>query len=161
MRKEQLYQYTTWGLLVLNLSMISFFFLTKPSPHPRKGDLEFTKRAIEILKLEESQQAVFLESAKKHNQQMEAVNNQQRDLLKPYFQSLIDPESPSGTDSLLRQVELLERKKIELTYQHFNDVKSNLKEDQKAGFEKFMKRALDIILLNQQKRPPPPKDFRK
>ncbi len=159
MRNLLFYKYATWGLLILNLLMIAFFFLTKPQPPHKKGGPDFAKKAIDILKLDEQQHRTFLQSAKLHNQQMEEINRQQQEVLKPYFNSLINPNNNINADTLLQQVQQLERNKIESTYQHFKEVKSILTENQKADFNEFMDHALKIILLEKEKKPHPPKEF--
>jgi hypothetical protein len=143
--------------------MITFFFLTRP-PHrafpPREaGDQPFKNRAIDILKLDEDQQSTFLNSVQSHGEQMRATNDQQRDLLKPYFHQLIDPKQMVDADSTLHKIQQLELNKIESTYQHFQEIKLILTPDQQAGFEAFMTQALKMILLDTEKNPPPPKDF--
>ena len=156
MQKLQFYKYSTWALLLLNLTMIAFFFITKPNPPHGKN---FTEEAIKILKLDEQQQTVFLKSAEKHGQQTGTISNRQSELLKPYFNSLITPNEAADLDSLLNQVQHLEREKIEITYLHFQEVKALLKANQKADFETFMQKIQRIILLGGKKNPPPPKDF--
>ena len=152
MKQLQFYKYAIGGLLVLNLSMIAFFVLTAPPP---KGPRESGKKAIDILKMDEEQNDFFLQSAQQHVRQMDDFAKQQRILLKLYFSSLIDSENPINSDSLLHQVQLLERKKIESTYQHFEDMKVMLKPEQQVHFEGFIEHALEFILLDKKKQLPP------
>jgi hypothetical protein len=159
MKQFQLYKYATWTLLVLNLALIAFFVFTKPQPPPNRGGKKFSEKAVDILKLDGQQQDRFLQAAKQHNQQMETINGQQQDLLKPYFNSLINTDQQVNSDTLLQQIQQLERNKIESTYRHFQEVKSMLNSEQQAGFEEFVNHALEIILLDKKKNPPPPKDF--
>lgn len=156
MKQLQFYKYATWGLLVLNLSMIAFFFLT--APPPRQGQEFGRKSAGDIMKMDEQQNESFLQLARQHMQQMDEFNKQQRNLLKPYFNNLIGTAKIINSDSLLHQVQLLEGKKIKSTYQHFQDVKTILKPEQYVDFEEFIEHALEIILLEQKKNPPPPKE---
>ncbi len=158
MKQLQFYKYAAGALLLLNLAIMAFFFFTKPPPHKR-GSYNFQKRAVDILKLDEQQHATFLQFAKVHNQKMDAVNEQQRMLLKPYFQSIIDTSKITDSERVLNEVQLLERNKIEVTYRHFQEVKSILNTEQQADFEEFMNNALEIILLETKKNPRPPKDF--
>ena len=152
MKQVQFYKYATWGLLGLNLSLIAFFFLTAPPHHGKKfGKL----RANDILKMDEQQNESFLEFAQLHMNQMDELNIHQQNLLKPYFNRLIDTDKMIGPDSILNQVQLLERRKIESTYQHFQDVKAILNPEQYVNFEKFIDHALERILLKQKKPPLP------
>ncbi len=157
MKQLQFYKYAALVLLLLNLSMIAFFFLTKPKP-PHQGD-GFQKRGPNIMNMDEKQHDLFLQSAKQHGQHMKAINKQQQDLLKPYFYSLIDSTKNTNPNATLNEVQDLERQKIESTYQHFQEVKSILKPEQQADFELFMNDVIERILMETKKNPPPPKEF--
>ena len=155
MNQLQFYKSSTIALLVLNMAMIGFFFLTKP-PHPpgRGGQI----KAIDLLKLDQQQHREFLQLVKKHQQQMETINAQQGELLKPYFYRLVD--SSRHIDPLaLQQMKDLEQRKISSTFQHLQDVKALLRPEQEANFEAFMNHALERILIKKKKPPHPPKDF--
>lgn len=160
MNQLKFYKYSTLGLLLLNIAMIAFFVLTKPKrpPHHKKG-MGTPEKIIDVLNLDEEQRTVFLESAKEHGNKVEEINQQQKSILKPYFNSLIDSNNVSNLDSLLTQYQNLERNKIELTYRHFQEVKTTLKKEQQANFEPFMKKVLEGILPENKKNPPSPKDF--
>ena len=155
MRQLQFYKYTTWALLILNLSMIAFFFLTAPPP-PHSGETR-RKKAVDILSLDKQQNESFIMLARQHMRLMDDFSNQQRVLLTPYFNSLIDQSKIINSDSLLTQIQLLEQKKIESTYQHLKDVKSILRTEQHIYFEEFIEHALERILLEQKKNPLPSK----
>ena len=157
MKQLQFYKYATWGLLVLNLSMIAFFFLTRPEPPLPHSAKSFLPQAIEMLHLDEQQRAAFEQSARAHNQEMNSINEQQQELLLPYFQSLADSSKSIDTEKLVSQIQRLEGDKVESTYRHFQSVKSILRPEQQAFFEAFMNHALRIILLEQKNPPPPPK----
>lgn len=150
-------------MVILNISMIAFFFLTKPPhrglPPGEGGGPPFKNKAIDVLKLDEGQHAIFLKSVQAHREVIQNTDEKQRDLLKPYFYQLIDPEQVVDSDSTLHKFQQLERNKIESTYQHFQEIKSILTPDQQADFEVFMKDALKMILLETEKNQPPPKDF--
>lgn len=154
MRQLQFYKFTTWGLLALNLFLITFFFLTKPD-HPPQRDAR--ARAVDIMKLDRQQHEAFLEYARQHIQKMEGLEQQQRDLLQRYFHTLADSSQLRDTANLMTAVSQLERQKIESTYHHLQEVESLLRPEQRVGFEKFIDSALEIILL-EKKNPLPPKE---
>ncbi len=150
MKKSQFYKYSAIGLLVLNLAMIAFFLLGRPPgpPPPHQNNNKgFIQKAIQILDLDEQQSSAFFEFTKKHKNQMETIHLKQRELLKPYFSSLIDTTKDKNSESILKEVQQLERSKIEKTYQHFEEVKSILRKEQKPYFEDFVNQAVRIILL--------------
>ena len=157
MSELKFFKYLAGGLLLLNLIMLGFFFLTKPGPPKHKRPVR--ERAVRFMKLDKGQHQAFLQFANEHMALMDGFSNEQRNLLRPYFISILDAAKTIDTDTLLAQIQSIERKKIESTYQHFLDVKSILRPDQYAGFEQFMTAALEFILLDQENNRPPPKDF--
>ncbi|MFK8101052.1 MAG: hypothetical protein AB8G15_00955 [Saprospiraceae bacterium] len=156
MGQLKLYKYAAGILLLLNLSMLAFFFFTKPPHHHGRGPMsggQFKGRALEILNLETAQHDHFLSSAKAHNQSIEAIRAEQRVLLKPYFESIADTTKKVDKAKVLAQIETLERRKIEKTYEHFTEVKNMLHPEQKANFPRFMNSALEKVLF----KPKPPR----
>ncbi len=152
MKQLQFYKYATIGLLLLNLGMLTFFFLTKPKHHSRK---DFKRGAVDILKLDDEQRETFFNLVKGHQQKMKVFSQHQKELLSPYFNSLID--STEVNQDVFDKVEELERQKIESIYQHFQEIKSILREEQMPGFEEFMNHVMKRILSNSERKPPPPK----
>lgn len=152
MKQFQFYKYGMWCLLVLNLSLVAFFFLTKPK-HPAPPN-NGKKRAASILKLDKQQQDIFSDYADQHIRQVKGIEHQQRDLLKSYFNTLIDATANIDSDSLIIQIIQLEQEKIETTYQHFQDVKTILKQEQQEYFEAFINHVLRIF-SNERNNPPP------
>jgi hypothetical protein len=158
MKQIQFFKYTTLLLLLLNIGIVTFFFLARPKPPGNGQPAPFHDRAVDLLKLDKGQHQAFLRSAEQHSRQMKAINDGQRNLLRPYFNSLVDPSMRVNADSLLQQVQLFERQKVEATYQHFKAVKELLKDDQQDHFEQFMNKALERLLLSSAPaRPRPPK----
>jgi hypothetical protein len=158
MKTAQFYKYATWLLLALNLLVIAFFFFTQPGPPRGKHRQHFRKEALNILQLSNEQKAAFVASADTHNKAMNTLGEQENSLLKSYFEALMDTTQRVNQASLMAAVLELEKAKIEGTFQHFSEVKNMLNDSQSNEFEFFMRRALGILLLDQQKNTPPPKD---
>ena len=159
MSQIKLYKYATWGLLFLNIAVLAFFLLTKPKPQHHPPSNNFQSEVIEMLDLNTQQASTFKALAEAHNQQMRSISGQQQQLLIPYFESLTNPSSTIDSDGVLSQFQQLEREKIEVTYQHFQDIKSMLNEEQLPDFENFMNTFIHTLLLDEKKNPSPPKDF--
>ena len=157
MTQLKLYQFAAWGLLVLNLSMVAFFFLTKPAPPDRAEGQQFRNEAMNILQLDEQQRTTFSELAATHNKEMNKLKKAQQDLLKPYFDHLLSEAGGVSPDSILLQYQQLEREKLVVTYQHFEDIKGILKEGQKDNFPKFMEEAIRALLRKREDGPRPPR----
>lgn len=159
MSQFKFYKYATWSLLFLNIAVLAFFILTKPKPLPRPTSKDFQAEVIEILRLNRQQVSTFKALAETHNQKMSSINEQQQKLLPPYFESLTDLSKDIDEDNILNQFQQLEREKIAVTYQHFQEIKSILDEEQLPHFEELIGGLVDRFLLNKKKGPPPPKDF--
>lgn len=158
MTQLKLYQFATWGLLVLNLSMVAFFFLTKPAPPDRAEGQQFKNEAISILQLDEQQRGVFSKLAMAHAEEMRRLMTAQQDLLKPYFDHLLTETEGVNPDSILLQYQQLEKEKLVVTYQHFQDIRGILNDNQKGNFQSFMEEATRTLLPKRGDgaRPPRP-----
>lgn len=155
MKQLQFYKYATFGLLALNIAIVAFFFVTRPKPPHGMPDQNMFKRAAEMLKLDPQQSEQFEKSANAHKQKMKSINDRQRELLRPYFQILVDTSLSIDSSGVLVEIQKLEAEKVESTYRHFSEVKTQLKPEQQPYFEEFMLRALRMILLEPQNAPPP------
>lgn len=154
MKKSQFYKIAAIGLLVLNISMIAFFLLTRHHrPHLRRGE-RFREKAVEILKFDESQTNRFEEMAEEHHQKIMELKVRQNELLKPYLLGISEEGSSADPDAVPPEFLALEKSKVSLTYAHFLEVKSLLNADQKAYFPEFIKEALGVVLMNQNMRKP-------
>lgn len=156
MSQISFYKYATWGLLLLNLGMLAFFFLTKPKHPHQPTPNAFQNEVIERLRLNAQQERTFRTLAAEHGQQMVSINEQQQQLLLPYFESLAAPANQMDKDSLLSRYQELERAKLEFTYQHFEEIESMLDENQLVYFEGIVHKFIDRIVLKSEKNIRPP-----
>ncbi|WP_020538846.1 hypothetical protein [Lewinella cohaerens] len=158
MKTAQFYKYATWLLLSLNLLLVAFFFLGRPGPPNGPGRQNFREEAVSVLQLSSEQEAAFVESAMKHSEAMTKLGKQEDSMLKNYFEPLLGYPKSEDPDSLMAEILGIERAKIEGTFQHFAEVKALLDDSQGANFDEFMRRALRMLLLDEQQKAPPPKD---
>lgn len=162
MKDSRFYQYTTIALLLLNISLLAFLIFSSPAkqeqpPHNRTGPRQFREKTLEILELDEKQTELFYQSADSHNIRVTDIEKRQRELLKPYFSQIFKPDTSLKSEELLGQSQALYLEKIEITYRHFNEVRSILRPGQKDNFATFMNRALEILLLEGRPKGPPGK----
>ena len=156
MSQLKFYKTAAIGFFILNIVFLSFFFFTRPKPHGGRG---WGKNdAQHILHLDAEQNEVFLKLAEQHIEEMKKLKLQQKELLEEYFKPLLADEQFSSRDTALLEVQLVEQRKVESTYQHFEDVKAMLKPEQEVYFKEFVKGALGRILLKKGNQPPPRKD---
>lgn len=151
MKTLQFYKYTTWGLLILNLLVLTFFMVNKPPFH--RG-----MRAMDSLNLDDQQHTEFLVSAKKHKALIKEIKIKQKEILHTYFNLLVTSSEQVNETEVLTTYEQLESQKVKITYQHFKEIKDFLRQEQHADFEQFMEMMLKRILINSQKDNHPPKD---
>lgn len=159
MNQLQFYKYATWALLIINTAVLSFFLLTKPHPPkggpgsgPRGGRAHgLETEAVAILQLDAKQKDIFLELAKDHGKQLSALGKQERDQLRKYFDYLIQAPDSTNKMGILEQIKVLEGQKVSVTYDHFKSVQELLREDQQENFERFMRKALNLLLVEERR----------
>lgn len=146
MSKKRLYKFIILSLVALNI-IITVFFLSELK-HQNKPSNNIRSEVAEILHLDNEQISLFNELADEHKQQMKELDEHQGKLLRTYFESLSDSSINIQKDNLLNQMQLSERKKIELTYQHFKKIKKLLKEEQMPQFKKFTNKITQKLIKN-------------
>jgi hypothetical protein len=156
MKKSQFYKIAAIGMLVLNISMIAFFLITRPHPpHPGEG-AKFRNQALDILHLDDAQTAQFEELAGEHHEKVTEVKEKQSELLKTYFENFQADNNSGVLPSFPAEFLSLEQSKVELTYRHFLEVKTLLKPDQIDYFPDFLQEAMDVLLLEKKAHKSPP-----
>jgi hypothetical protein len=136
MKVSKIYKFATWALLLLNIALLGFFFLAPPDMNRGNGPSKGMGK--DMLNLGDEQKDLFQASANKHQRLMESLSKDQADLLNAYFDNLITFTNHSQKDSLLSNFTNVEAQKLELTYEHFEEVKEILTDDQFENFEKFI-----------------------
>ena len=156
MDKTKFYKITTIALLVLNISVFAFFFMSIPShkDDPRKMH-DFKNRAVKALDLDEKQTEEFTASVERHKKMMHRINRNQSKLMEQYFSGLTDDNSTPNNDEILAEYSMLEQEKIEHTYLHFEEIKQILNSGQSDKYEKFIERAMEVLINKNHRKPPP------
>lgn len=164
MNQVKFYKIAIWILLFLNILAIGLLLLsintTHPSIPPRDHNLQ--KEIVRILNLDDAQQAKFYALAKQHEMQIRLINDQEHQLLLPYFENIgkgVESEDTANNALVLSQAQELNRKKLVLTRQHFIEIKSLLNDTQLDDFKELMKIVSTRIVIGKKKNPPPPQDF--
>ena len=152
----QFYKYATFALLALNIVLATFLIIGAPK-HDRPKPLG-KGGAMKMLHLSEQQHQLFIQSANNHGETMGKLDGMQRDLLRNYFEQILE-STPIKSDSILMEVQEIEEKKITYTYQHLAEVKALLNEGQLPYFQDFITHILIVLLETDKKKPPTPKDF--
>lgn len=148
MKTNQFYKYSAIILLLINISLVTFFVIKKKGHH-NPGHLH----AAKTLNLTDDQADQFKILAKEHHQALMSVKEQQLDLLNTYFQSLYNDSSTSNEEELAA-ISAIETKKIELTYNHFLQVKQMLTADQQKNYKEFIQETVQKVLGGKRGKQP-------
>lgn len=162
MKPLTFFKYTTIGLILLNVFVLSFFLLreSQDRPRPPRPRTDFQQDAIIMLGLTYEQEAVFSELAEEHEQQIRKLNREQETLIVPLFESVTDPTIELDSLTVLEQFDQIQRQKLVLTRNHLLEIKDLLNEEQLPDFEIFVDRVMERTISKRQKRPARPQDFR-
>ncbi len=159
MSKLKFYKIATVSLLTLNIAMVALYMFLEPKPpHHRSGNA-LQSQIVNALHLDDRQEEAFRMFAKQHSDEIDALSHDQQSLLTTYFNVLIEPSEETKKDSLLVQFQELERQKLQVTYQHFEDIRDLLSVEQIPLFKGLMHEIVSRLLRSPNKRPSPPKDF--
>lgn len=148
------------SLIVLNLAVLAFFLFVKPKPpHRPPPGQDMRSELIAVFGFTEEQEVSFKLFADKHHKKMQAIREEQNKLVPRYFEDLVQNVSDSKKEETLIKFKELEQEKLEVTYQHFEEIKGMLNKEQEPHFQEFMHRVLKRISSPSKKNPPPPKGF--
>ena len=102
--------------------------------------------AVDRLGLDDKQHALFLASAKAHQENMRQINSQQREILQEYFQGLTS-DNTTSTPKLPPEYLALNAEKVTTTYQHFLAVKELLRPEQAHLYTPWVRVATHELLV--------------
>lgn len=147
------------SLVLLNLVLI-FLLVVKPAGPGMKGrNVTMEKIISDKLNFDEAQRLLFVASAKSHNEEMMKLNHQQMKAMNEYFSLLkseqIDEDQKATAFENLKEIE---GKKVSITYNHFEELKSICKEDQLSEFDEVVNQVIPMLLGSGKNIPPPPRD---
>jgi hypothetical protein len=157
MNALRFYKLFSIGLLVLNLVLIGCYIF--PDLMKRKGHMPpppLRGAIVHQLHFEKAQAEAFKESAEQHKETIQALEEQRASAVRSYFQGLYKTQSDSVQQVLLTKIQDIEKNKIEVTYQHFEDLKAICTEEQLPLFPGALDEVLNHILLGTGPKPGPP-----
>lgn len=103
------------------------------------------------LDLDSTQQVAFAEQASHYKAEISAIRSQIKENMKLYFSDLKTTAEASDKESLMAKIQALQKQKIEITYAHFETLKSLLKEHQMKSFDTHVEKAMKCILAKAAK----------
>lgn len=149
------------GLIVLIIvNGVLIFLLTQGPPPPPKDQRSrsLIQKISKKLNLSPDQIDKYSAMAFQHREAMQSIENEQKRFVSTYFESLTSTDPSDSTSVMTNQILQLEKKKLEVTYGHFEDLKDLLNEDQQEQFEKIIKDILVVLVGGEEILPPPPRD---
>ena len=156
MKKEKLLTLLVILLLLLNISIIIFFVFIGHE-RPPMGPPKVDKLITETLNLDEKQIARFNTMKREHHHQMMQLDKQYVELLQQYFELLnVKQLENSSKDSLENMVEKIQLQKAQITFRHFQELKSLCRPDQIERFQELIPELSKIILPHPPKSELPP-----
>ncbi|MEO9483675.1 MAG: hypothetical protein ABJG47_09530 [Ekhidna sp.] len=129
-------------LLIINIALVSLLVAKRPGG-PGKGDMR--DRLSNQLGLDESQKATFMDMAQAHRNKIREIEKREGELIKSYFDHILNPESIRSKDVILEEIQALKKAKLLATYQHFEALKGICTEEQQVKFEAFMNKVIPMI----------------
>ena len=142
-------------LLMLNFGMLAFLFVS--SHHPPFGEAYSPGQLIiHTLNFTNEQKDKFETMRFNHRSAMNKLDDKNRELARQYFLLLTaSPIDTAKKDSLEKMIQLTETKKADITFNHFQEIKSMLNNEQQAKFDELIPRLIPILIPPSGKPPRP------
>ena len=134
-------------MLIINGVLVFFIIQGQKKGRPgnrRGGDIK--ERISRKLELSREQESAYFKLALNHQDKMRDSRNEQKELVKAYFEFLASPDpNVEEQERIIEEIKSLEAQKLSITYQHFEDLKAICNEDQLLKFETVLKDLLPIF----------------
>ncbi|MES3018617.1 MAG: Spy/CpxP family protein refolding chaperone [Bacteroidota bacterium] len=150
MRKERLLWILIMILIAVNAATL-FFIVTGP---PAEGGKKFDRTIIRELSLTEEQVAQFEIMKRAHHQEITQLDGEMRSTYEKYFYLLAEPTDSLAKDSLENILSTKQKEKIQITYQHFNDLRKICTPEQREKFKDLVPILMHVITPQKNPRPP-------
>lgn len=147
MSKEKFLTIAVVFLVLLNLGVLTFLFITRPSHPP-----EPWRMVVKEVGFNDQQTQQYFALRDAHRNEMHRLDDQFGETLRDYFDLLKGIPNPSLEDSLLTRLGRIEREKAMITFGHFREVKSLCRPDQVDAFNRILPELTRVVL-------PPKKDL--
>ena len=153
MDKFKLLTYSVIGLVILNIGIISFLYLS--SPNSKRNDLGRKPKDIIIEKLhfDSNQIKKYENIIKVYRNSIDSLNNNNRDIKAELYAQLKQPTVNTNIKDSLIQLTLVNQKRIEeANFKHFQDIKSICTKSQIENYNSLTEE-LEKLFSNQNRKP--------
>lgn len=137
------YRIGFFALLLINIVLVLVFTL-RPKPH---GQPNGTRDEVSSkLGFSEEQKAKFAVMVQDHRDKMGELRKEEQELIKKYFNYLSSQDQSDQQEELAEEIKVVQGKKLKVTYDHFQQVRTICEEHQLAGFEQLMDKMLRVLI---------------
>lgn len=151
MKKEKFLWILVIVLIALNAATL-FFIVRGPRPDHEN---RFDRTVVDELELNDKQIKQFNAMKREHHQEIMRLDAEMRSVYERYFYLLTNTMNSSEKDSLETILSNKQKEKIQITYHHFEELKSICTEKQKEKFKKLVPLLMQVI--STQKNPGRPR----
>jgi periplasmic protein CpxP/Spy len=137
-------------LAILNIICLLFIVL-RGGERPNN---RFDKVLIESLQLNESQIERFEQMKRQHRMRIDQLDDQMQIRFGQYFGLLTGSRDQKKEDSLKNELAELYKQKIEITYQHFAEIKAMCSPEQQQNIGKIVPFLMRVISPPKKEEPP-------
>lgn len=141
MSKERLLWILIIVLIIVNGAAL-FFIISGGRSRPANN---FDRTVIRVLQLSDAQIKQFDVMKKEHRQEMIRIDRQIRSTYQRYFYLLSDGGNNIQKDSLEMVLSNKQKEKIQITYQHFDNLKNICNSAQKEKFQELIPLLMQVI----------------
>ncbi|MFZ1751350.1 MAG: hypothetical protein WAU01_14215 [Saprospiraceae bacterium] len=158
MSKLRLLSIAVIGLLLVNIAIVGFLLLRKP-PHPPQGKPPMANDGpkqviIERLNLDDDQIAAYTQLITSHQVTMNTLEDSIRVMKNNLYQTLNDEDS-SEKDSIITQLNAIQKKIEVVNYEHFFSLKKLCRSDQLDQYNKLTEELSHFFDMGSKDAPPP------
>ncbi len=165
MDKIKLLTYSVIGLVLLNIGIIGFLYISRPNDNPHDLGRKPKDIIIEKLHFDATQIQKYEDFIKVYRNTIDSLNNNSREIKAVLYTQLKQPTVNNKVKDSLIQLTLVNQKRIEeANFKHFQDIKNLCTKSQLEDYNSLTEE-LEKLFSNQNRkprpefRPPPRPDF--
>lgn len=154
MKREKLLTIAVVFLFLLNISTIGFLFFQRGHRPPRP--LRMERFIPETLGFNDEQHKQFDDLRFAHHNKMEALDEENKEILIKYLQLLrADFINIPEKDSLEKMVGNIQQQRAQITLEHFQQLKAVCTTEQKEKFNQLIPELIRVMVPPSSKEPRP------
>ena len=155
MDKIKLLTYSVIGLVLLNIGIIGFLYITRPNSNQDENRRRPKDIIIEKLHFDANQIQKYKDIIKVYRNTIDSLNNNTREIKAVLYTQLKQPIVNNKVKDSLIQLTLVNQKRIEeANFKHFQDIKNLCTKSHLEAYNSLTEE-LEKLFSNQNRRPRP------